>query len=206
MYHAHFSSLPSTRVSSLFLTLAYALCLCPPHWYPFPRIYEPSFTFYGEAGYGPGVDREAWEAIAEDLVRPFPQLVPASNSMVTLETVRGTSTGAPNASDSNPSGSIDSGESGWSWSPQKIDEAKEAFFIPVVGGMSSYCPRGVRPFRANGDQSVETCKEVRGADRRRRVDHEPNALDDFELLGLVLGATLKWNKVRGASWTARDFQ
>lgn len=206
MYHARISSLPSTKVSSLFPTLAYTLCLCPAHWYPLSRIYEPSFAFYGEAGYGPGVDREAWEAIAEDLVRPFPQHVPASNSMGRVATVKGTSTGAPNASDSDPSGSIDSGESGWPWSPQKIDEAKEAFFIPVVGGMSSYCPRGVQPFRANGDQSVETSEKVRGTDRRRKVDQEPNALDDFELLGLVLGATLKWNKVRGASSTARDFQ
>lgn len=161
--------------------------------------------FYGEAGYGPGVDREAWEAIAEDLVRPSPQHAPAPNPMGRVETVEGTSTEDPSASDSDLSENVDSGGSGRPWSPQKTDEAKEAFFIPVVGGMSSYCPRGVRPFRANGDHAAETPKKVRGTDRRRKVDQEPDALDAFELLGLVVGATLKWNKVRGASSTARDF-
>lgn len=135
------------------------------------RARQPSFHFDQEAGYGPGVDREAWESIAEDLVVP----VPPSPSPSSWETPGSASRGREGVAES------------------------EAFFVPVDGGMASYCPRDLRG-GGRGEAGVGGSGGGGGGCRRAAIGkgwrEEEEDLRVFELLGIIIGANLGWNKVR----------
>lgn len=129
------------------------------------RSNRPSFDFLGEAGYGQGVDREAWEMIAGDLVLPFPPATPPlpsrqeQNQQQDTEDVNG----------------------------EQNKKERQAFFVPVDEGMSSYCPRalhGGREEAGAGDGGAMRSRQERDKD-----------LQAFELLGIVIGAHLSWDKV-----------
>ncbi|CAM9133251.1 unnamed protein product [Ectocarpus sp. 8 AP-2014] len=60
----------------------------------------------------------------------------------------------------------------------------EAFFVPVDEGMSSYCPRDLRCGEGGVGEAA-----LQG---RRERDKD---LEAFELLGILIGANLAWNKV-----------
>eukprot|EP00903_Cladosiphon_okamuranus_P014905 g13802.t1 len=154
----------------------------------------PSFIFEGEAGYGQGVDREGWEMIAGDIVLPSPPppLHPAT-------VARGAPVAGPTATPAAAS-------------PTGNGEITEAYFVQVDEGMSSYCPRDLRGGgeepAAAGDAGVGRGSSGNGGNgggagdggdaavkaMRGRVEREKD-LQAFELLGMVIGATICWNKV-----------
>lgn len=97
--------------------------------------------------------------------------------------------------------------------PSGADENRnKAFFVPVEEGMSSYCPRDLRGgdepsgsgagVGSNGDGGCGSGGGETAAMQRRREKEED--LERFELLGMVIGANLSWNKVRkGGGKTAQ---
>lgn len=156
--------MPSSSVTSLLPSPPYLI-----RFIVLSRVHQPAFTFDKEAGYGQGVEREAWEMIAGDLVLPFPPPPPQQQQQqqqltAATEAVTGAGAAATNG----------------------VDGAKrnEAFFVPVDEGMSSYCPRDLRcGERGSG-----------GAAQQDRREREKD-LRAFELLGILIGANLAWNKV-----------
>lgn len=243
-----------------------------------------SFSFLGEPGYGPGVDREAWEMIAEDLVRSQPpsSLTPSATAKLpaaapqqllrestaaTLQMQSPTSCNAVAAC--SPSSTIDCG---WGGASSVIDltsidagadfakhkeqhyggvaestmtvpngaDAVEivpaaamaatqigkgsmptnrnrgssrgkAYFVPVDGSMSSYCPRDLvcestvngrvassgKDSAGDGDSAVAwRAKGGGGADRVGKGDAYMDDLKAFEFIGVIIGANLAWEKVR----------
>ncbi|CAN0029115.1 unnamed protein product [Scytosiphon promiscuus] len=136
------------------------------------RINRPSFDFLGEAGYGQGVDREAWEMIAGDLVLPFPPTSPPGEPPL-----------PPQQQEQPQEIEVLDGDH-----PEK---QSEAFFIPVEEGMSSYCPRGL-----SGDRGdARAGGDVGGGSTMRGQREREKDLQAFELLGIVVGAHLSWDKV-----------
>eukprot|EP00752_Nemacystus_decipiens_P016811 g15043.t1 len=142
------------------------------------RINRPSFNFEGEAGHGPGVDREGWEMVAGDLVLPCPRRA-ASQAL-------GVPGAAKVAAPATPSSDGDN---------------LPAFFVLVDEGMSSYCPRDLR----GGGHESEAARAVGGGGAggdgdaaveamEGRVQREED-LQAFELLGMVIGFNLAQNKV-----------
>ncbi|CAM9839833.1 unnamed protein product, partial [Ectocarpus sp. 12 AP-2014] len=134
------------------------------------RVHQPAFTFDKEAGYGQGVEREAWEMIAADLVLPFPPPPPQQQQQqqqqltAATEAVSGAGAAATNGVDGATK--------------------KEAFFVPVDEGMSSYCPRDLRSGEGGGGEAALQGWRDRDKD-----------LEAFELVGILIGANLAWNKV-----------
>lgn len=133
------------------------------------RSNRPSFNFLGEAGYGQGVDREAWEMIAGDLVLPFP---PPSPPLP-----------LPQHQKQEPDVEEVSG--------RHSEKRREAFFVPVEEGMSSYCPRFLH---GNGEGTGAGGGGSGGGAMQIRQEREKD-LQAFEMLGIVIGAHLSWDKV-----------
>lgn len=142
------------------------------------------------------MDREAWEAIAEDLVHAPSRTSPAAptaGSQTTSETEA--SMGVTSGACSEPLGGVwtagsvlpgaGAGEAG--------DESGKALFVPVMEGMSSYCPRDTQPTR-------EDDAPVDGTPGQGLEDAGEAEERVFEMLGLVIGATLSWKKVGERRW------
>lgn len=147
---------------------------------------QPSFDFENEKGYGPGVDREAWEMIAGDLVLPYPPPPPPQQQQ--QSTTAAATTGGAQAGDTAGAAPATSAPA----ATKGDDMDSEPFFVPVDGGMSSYCPRDLR---GEGWKAGAAGGGGSAATMRGQLEMEKD-LQDFELLGIVIGANLGWNKVR----------
>lgn len=113
--------------------------------------------------------------IAGDLVLPFPPPPPVTAS---------TSAAAAAAT-----------------TPGSDGKSIEAFFVPVEEGMSSYCPRDLRGGGEGSGAAGAAGVGGGGGDvaaeaMQARLEREKD-LQAFELLGMVIGANLGWNKVNG---------
>lgn len=193
------------------------------HHPPSTRIRRPSFLFQGEAGYGPGVDSEAWEMIARDIVGPSTSSTPNTSSLdeTSAQKSLGTSASAqgaaavPNSQSYAFEEEVVVIEGGSGSGKIGIGKRSKPYFVPVDEGLSSYCPRDLRD-GGDVDSGTGDVEEERMGGSGSRVamgtggdgsgkmtryhecwrEHDED-LRAFELVGLMIGASVVRNKVRG---------
>lgn len=79
-----------------------------------------------------------------------------------------------------------------------ISSRYASYFVPVDSGMSSYCPRDLMTSRVESAANLSAAGGDRREECREGTGQEDDDLRAFEMVGILIGANLGWNKASQA--------